>query len=144
DAPHRGKLAVKGAIALGVTGDVIEQNGRRGAAALLCQHVGDSAHFDVPMRAGNALEFAEAIDRVDPAAQAAIGAGNLATLACRERRLRHEASTSCIQWYGWHLPTSKARQGKASRKLCRHCEERSDDAIQSFGVINWIASLRSQ
>jgi hypothetical protein len=28
--------------------------------------------------------------------------------------------------------------------ISRHCEERSDEAIQSEGVESWIASLRSQ
>jgi len=26
----------------------------------------------------------------------------------------------------------------------RHCEERSDEAIQMFAIADWIASLRSQ
>jgi len=41
------------------------------------------------MGAGDTLELAEALDRVDPAAQPAISAGNLAS---RQRRVRHEAS----------------------------------------------------
>jgi hypothetical protein len=72
DAFDRRELAVKRAEAFGVTGHVVEQDRRRGAAALFGEHVGDGAHLDVPMRAGDALELAEPIDRVDPAAQPAI------------------------------------------------------------------------
>jgi hypothetical protein len=89
DALDGGKLAVKRAVAFGVTGHVIEQDRRRVAATLFGEHVGDGAHLDVPMRAGDALELAKALNRVEPAAQPAIGAGNLAS---RERRVRHEAS----------------------------------------------------
>ena len=72
DAFDRRELAVKRAEAFGITGHVVKQDCRRGAAALFGEHVGDGAHFDVPMRARDAFELAEAIDHVDPAAQTAI------------------------------------------------------------------------
>jgi hypothetical protein len=72
NALDRRELPVKRAITLRVAGYVIEQYRRRSAAALFGEHMGDGAHFDVPMRARYAPEFTEPIDGIDPTAQTAI------------------------------------------------------------------------
>ena len=84
DAADRGELAVQRAEALGVARHLVEQDGRRLAAALFGQHVGDGAHLDVPMGAVDVLQLAHLLDLLQPAAQAAvlhpefrIGGGNV-------------------------------------------------------------------
>ena len=68
----RGEMAVEGAEALGVAGDLVEQDRRRGAVRLLGQHLGDAAHLDVPVGAVDAEQLAHALHLVEPVAQAAI------------------------------------------------------------------------
>ncbi len=72
DAAGRGKLAVKRAVAFRIARDVVEQDRRRGAAALLREHVGDGAHLDVPVGAVDLAQFPELVDLLQPAAQPAI------------------------------------------------------------------------
>ena len=87
DALDRGELAVERAKALGIAGHVVEQDRRRGAAALLGQHVGDGAHLDVPVGAVDAHELAQLVHLLEPAAQAAVVR---ALALCRRRaRARH-------------------------------------------------------
>ena len=120
DAAHRGELPVQGAVALRVAGHVVEQDGGRGAAALLGEHVGDRAHLDVPMGAVDLAQLAELVDLLEPAAQSAVlhplprcrftaGAGHV-VLRVSQRQKRADirgaidASLDCIQRYARRLP----------------------------------------
>ncbi len=77
DALDRGELAVEGAVALWIAGHVVEQQSRRSAAALFGDHMGERTHLDVPVGAGYALQFAEFVHLIDPAAQAMISSSHL-------------------------------------------------------------------
>src|SRR5262249_46902509 len=71
-APHGRKVPVERAIAFRIAGHVVEQDGGRGAARLLGEHVRDGAHLGVPVRAVYAQELAHLVDLLQPLAQAAI------------------------------------------------------------------------
>src|SRR5882672_3916091 len=81
-------MTVKCAVALGITGNLVEQQRRRRAVAVLGEHMGDRAHLRVPARAIDADELAHLLDLVDPAAQAAIAA--LHQFQPRLARLGHQ------------------------------------------------------
>ena len=72
DALDRRQLPVERAKTFWIAGHVVEQDRRRQPAAFFGEHMGDRAHLDVPMGAGDALKLAECVDRFQPAAQAAI------------------------------------------------------------------------
>jgi hypothetical protein len=60
------------------------------------------------------------------------------TMACL-LSVSHEFGTQLSMRAGEGL-----RGGLAVKGISRHCEERSDEAIQSHTKKDWIASLRSQ
>ena len=70
DALDGREVAVQRAEALGVAGNVVEQDRRRRVVALLGQHLGDAAHLGVPVRVVDVKQLAHALHLVEPAAQA--------------------------------------------------------------------------
>src|SRR6266567_3600246 len=69
-------MTIERAVAFRISRDFVEQQRRRGAMAVLGEHMGDGAHLGVPAGAIDADEFAYFLDLVDPAAQAAIAAAH--------------------------------------------------------------------
>src|ERR1700731_4362194 len=65
-------MTVEGAKAFGIARHLIEQDRRRGAAALFRQHLGDGAHFGVPMGAVDMQQLAHLLHFLEPSAQTAI------------------------------------------------------------------------
>ena len=93
-ALHRREMAVERAVTLRISRNLIEQQRRRRAVAVLGEHMGDGAHLGVPARAVDAHELAHFLDPIDPAAQAAIAAFDqfqtcLATCPGQAFLLRH-------------------------------------------------------
>src|SRR5258705_4800739 len=65
-------MAVERAEPFCIAGHVVEQDRGRRAATLLGEHLGDAAHFGVPMGAIDAEQFAHLLDFIQPSPQAAI------------------------------------------------------------------------
>ena len=70
----RREVAIQRAIALRESGDVVEQQRRRRAVAVLGQHVRDRAHLGVPVSAADPSQLAHLVDLLDPTSEAAIAA----------------------------------------------------------------------
>src|SRR5439155_26682491 len=70
--PDRREVPIQRAKALRIAGNLVEEDGGRGPAALLREHVGERAHFRVPMRAADAKQLAHLVDLLEPFPEAAI------------------------------------------------------------------------